>query len=49
MTTKTLHIASFSTGFPGNVQHLSGLIGLIADAVYEVSIRRVLRGIIRTA
>ena len=49
MTTKTLHIASFSTGFPGNVHDLSGLIGLIADAIYEVSIRRVLRGIIRTA
>lgn len=49
MTTKTLQITSFSAGLPGNFQHLSGLIGLIADAIYEASIRRVLRGIFRNA
>jgi hypothetical protein len=47
MTPKTLQIASFSTGFPVNLQHPSGLIGLVAETIYEASIRHILRAIFR--
>ena len=49
MTTKSLQITSFDAGFTGSFKRPSGLIGLIAETIYEASIRRVLRAIFRAA